>query len=86
MSGGKTGDDELIEKLARKIVDIKMDSVAIFLLESFGPMGRVWSQLALLYLQPLLILLGSYGEALLNVIKDQDKVEKLVKRIEELSS
>ncbi len=79
-------EDELIEKLAKKIIDIRMDSVAIFLLESFGPMGRVWSQLALLYLQPLLILLGSYGEAFLNILKDPAKVEKLVRRIEELSS
>jgi hypothetical protein len=78
--------DELIDKLAKKIVDIRMDSVAIFLLELFGPMGRVWSQVALLYLQPFLILLGPYGEMFLDILKDPSKVEKLVKRIEELSS
>ncbi|MEM3948839.1 MAG: hypothetical protein QXM76_04530 [Zestosphaera sp.] len=82
----KREEDELIERVAKKIVDIKMDSVAIFLLESFGPMGRVWSQVALLYLQPLLILLGSYGEAFLTILRDPAKVERLVKRIEELSS
>ncbi|MCI4457901.1 MAG: hypothetical protein JHC19_07520 [Desulfurococcaceae archaeon] len=79
-------EDQLIENLARKIVDMKMDSVAIFLLESFGPMGRLWSQIALLYLQPLLILLGSYGNYLLKIFEDPVKVEKLIKRIEELRS
>jgi hypothetical protein len=48
-------------------------------------MGRVWSQVARLYLQPLLILLGSYGEAFLRILEDPQKVEKLISKIEELS-
>ncbi|MEM2006650.1 MAG: hypothetical protein QW154_03355 [Sulfolobales archaeon] len=48
-------------------------------------MGRVWAQLARLYLQPLLILLGDYGEIFLSVLQDPEKVEKLVSKIEKLS-
>lgn len=78
-------EDELLEKLARKIVDAKLDTVAIFLLSSFGPMGRLWAQVARLYLQPFLILLGEYGEYFLSVLQDPEKIEKLVRKIEELS-
>jgi hypothetical protein len=78
-------EDVVIEELARRIVDLKLDTIAIFLLSSFGPMGRVWSQVARLYLQPLLILLGSYGEAFLRILEDPQKVEKLISKIEELS-
>jgi len=79
-------EDVIIEELARKVVDLKLDTVVIFLLSSFGPMGRVWSQLARLYLQPLLILLGNYGEIFLSILQDPQKVEKLISKIEELSS
>jgi hypothetical protein len=79
-------EDVIIEELARRIVDLKLDTIAIFLLSSFGPMGRVWSQLARLYLQPLLILLGNYGEIFLSILQDPQKVEKLISKIEELSS
>lgn len=78
-------EDELLERLARKIVDAKLDTIAIFLLNSFGPMGRVWAQIARLYAQPFLILLGEYGEYFLSVLQDPEKVEKLIKKIEELS-
>jgi len=78
-------EDVVIEKLARRIVDLKLDTIVIFLLSSFGPMGRVWSQLARLYFQPLLILLGNYGEVFLSILQDPRKVEKLISRIEELS-
>lgn len=82
---GTLSEEELLEKLAKKIVDSKLDTIVIFLLSSFGPMGRVWAQLARLYLQPLLILLGEYGELFLRVIQDPEKVERLISKIEELS-
>lgn len=77
-------EEELIDRLARKIVDSKLDTIVIFLLSSFGPMGRVWAQIARLYLQPLLILLGDYGEVFLAILQDPEKVEKLISRIEKL--
>ncbi len=78
-------EEELLERLARKIVELKLDTIATFFLSSFSPMGRVWTQLARIYLQPLLILLGEYGEFFLSVLQDPEKVEKLVSKIEKLS-
>jgi|YelNatPaOPRAMG01_1025707.scaffolds.fasta_scaffold02814_7 hypothetical protein len=83
--GATVSEEELLEKLAKKIVDAKLDTVAIFLLSSFGPMGRLWAQVARLYAQPFLILLGEYGEYFLSVLQDPKKVEKLIEKIEELS-
>jgi hypothetical protein len=83
--GTTVSEEELLEKLAKKIVDAKLDTVAIFLLSSFGPMGRLWAQVARLYAQPFLILLGEYGEYFLSVLQDPKKVEKLIEKIEELS-
>lgn len=77
-------EDELINKIAEKIVDAKLDSIVIFFLSIFASTGRVWSQLARIYLQPLLILLNPYGEFFLNILRDPAKVEKLINRIEAL--
>lgn len=77
--------EAVIESLARRIVELRLETIALFFLETIGPMGRVWSQVAMLYLQPLLILLGRYGDALLDILRDPVAVERLVKRIEELS-
>lgn len=79
-------EEEVLEQLARKVVDLKLDTIVIFLLSSLSPMGRVWTQLARLYLQPLLILLGGYGELLLDILQDPEKTEKLISKIEKLSS
>lgn len=78
-------EEELLERLARRIVDLKLDTVVIFFLSTFGPMGRVWAQIARIYLQPLLILLGEYGELFLSVLQDPEKVERLISKIERLS-
>lgn len=74
-----------MDRLAKKIVEAKLDTIAIFLLSSFGPTGRVWAQLARIYLQPFLILLGEYGELFLAVLQDPEKVEKLISKIEKYS-
>lgn len=78
-------EEELLDLLAKRIVEAKLDTIVIFLLSSFSPMGRVWSQIARLYFQPLLILLGEYGDFFLEVLQDPVKVEKLIGKIEALS-
>jgi len=62
---------------------MKLDPITIFFIEMFGPMGRLWAQMARLYLQPLLILLGEYGEVFLFILQDRKMSEKLVELIEE---
>lgn len=46
-------EEEWVSKIAKKLVDSKMDGVALLFLESIGPTSHVWSQLARLYFQPL---------------------------------
>lgn len=77
-------EEVLLDRLAKRIVDLRLDTVVIFWLTVLSSMGRIWSQLARLYLQPIIILLGNYGESFLDVIQDRDKIDKLINKIEEL--
>jgi hypothetical protein len=76
-------EEEWLQKIAKKIVDSKMDGVALLFLETIGPTSHVWSQLARLYLQPLFILIGPDSEKLLAFTEKPENVERLVKKIEE---
>jgi hypothetical protein len=78
-----TEEEEWVSKIAKKIVDSKMDGIALLFLETVGPTSHVWSQLARLYLQPLFILIGPDSEKLLAFAEKPENVEKLVKKIEE---
>jgi hypothetical protein len=78
-----TEEEEWLSKIAKKIVDSKMDGIALLFLETVGPTSHVWSQLARLYLQPLFILIGPDSEKLLAFAEKPENVEKLVKKIEE---
>jgi hypothetical protein len=75
-------EEEWLQKIAKKIVDSKMDGVVLLFLETIGPTSHVWSQLARLYLQPLFILIGPDSEKLLAFAEKPENVEKLVKKIE----
>ncbi|MEM3700508.1 MAG: hypothetical protein QXL57_06555 [Candidatus Bathyarchaeia archaeon] len=76
-------EEEWLSKIAKKIVDSKMDGIALLFLETVGPTSHVWSQLARLYLQPLFILIGPDSEKLLAFAEKPENVERLVKKIEE---
>lgn len=76
-------EEEWIAKIAKKLVDSKMDGVAMLFLETIGPTSHVWSQLARLYFQPLFILIGPDSEKLLTFAEKPENIEKLVKKIEE---
>ncbi|PMB76180.1 MAG: hypothetical protein C0193_00115 [Candidatus Bathyarchaeota archaeon] len=76
-------EEEWVSKIAKKIVDSKMDGIALLFLETVGPTSHVWSQLARLYLQPLFILIGPDSEKLLAFAEKPENVERLVKKIGE---
>ncbi|MEM1661211.1 MAG: hypothetical protein QXR17_08770 [Candidatus Bathyarchaeia archaeon] len=78
-------EDKLLEQLAKRIVNSRLDTIIVFWLTVLSSMGHVWSQLGRLYLQPIIILLGDYGEILLEIVQDPNKVNKLITKIEELS-
>lgn len=75
--------DVWLSSISEKLVNLNLDSVAVFFLETFGPMSNVWSQLGRLHLQPLLILLGPSGERLMSFLEKPENLERFLKKIEE---
>lgn len=81
---GETDETEKwLSSIAERLVYLNLDSMAVFFLETFGPMSNVWSQLGRLHLQPLLILLGPSGERLMSFLEKPENLERFMKKIEE---
>jgi len=79
-------DKDLIERVSTKIVDSKMETMAIFILESFRPMSSLWSQLLRLYVGPFLMIIGPEKvEKLFKFLDKPDNLEYFIRRIEEKS-
>jgi len=77
---------EMIERISTKIVDSKMESISVFLLESFRPMSSLWSQLLRLYVGPFLMVVGPEKiEKLFKFIEKPENIEYFISRIEEKS-
>jgi hypothetical protein len=78
---------DMIERISTKIVDSKMESVAVFLLESFRPMSSLWTQLLRLYVGPFLMIFGPEKiEKLFKFLEKPENLEYFISRIEEKSS
>jgi hypothetical protein len=78
---------ELIQKLAAKIVEMKLAAPAIFLLESSKPLSFIGSQ-ALVFLQPVVQAVFPFKEyqEIAVMLEDRENVEKLIVAIETLDS
>jgi hypothetical protein len=77
---------DMIERVSTKIVDSKMESIAIFFLESFRPMSSLWSQLLRLYVGPFLMIVGPEKvEKLFKFLDKPENLEYFIKKIEEKS-
>jgi hypothetical protein len=78
---------ELIEKLASKIVELKLTAPAIFLLESSKPLSFIGSQ-ALVFLQPVVQAVFPFKEyqEIAVMLEDRENVEKLIVAIEKLDA
>lgn len=80
-------DKEMIERISTKIVNSKMETMAIFILESFRPMSSLWSQLLRLYVGPFLMIIGPEKvEKLFKFLDKPDNLEYFIRRIEEKSA
>ncbi|KPV64657.1 MAG: hypothetical protein AOA65_0872 [Candidatus Bathyarchaeota archaeon BA1] len=75
---------ELIDKIAKYIVDYGMETPAILFLESVKPLAFVGGQLTLFYLAPFLPLVGRWGEEAITLLQSRENVERLLQRVEEL--
>ena len=75
-------EEEIIELLANRIVDNKMEAAALLFLIPFRPISPIASQLMLLPFAPLLEAFDIPGFDYIAFLKKSDNVNMLVKRIE----
>jgi len=78
---------EMIDKIARFIVDKGMETPAILFLESIKPLSYMGSQLTLFTIGPFLTLLGEYeerGYEFIKLFEKGENIEYLIQCIEAL--
>jgi len=84
--GGPEGKDELIERIAKRIVSMRLEVPAILFLEVNKPLGFIAGQSVLLASGILGPILGfSRMEEFAEFLGNRERVEELIQRIEELS-
>lgn len=76
---------ELLEKVARRVVDLRVSAMAIFLLESTKPLSFLGSQL-LVFFNPIIQPIFNFKdyETVTEMIENRDNIEYLIQRIERL--
>jgi hypothetical protein len=77
--------NKLIEKIAKKIVEKRLEVPAIFFLESIKPVAFVGTQISYIVFAPFLYLLGPESFNYLSIFEKREDIEKLLSKIEELS-
>ena len=82
--------DEIIRKIAERIQQYGMETVAILTLESVKPIVYIGGEMSRLMISPFLPALGpnanELGENLINVFEERKNVEKLIIILEEMES
>ncbi len=75
--------EELISKVAKRVVELRLTPIAIVLLESSKPLSFLASQV-LVFFQPIvtsILPLASY-ESFITLLENRDNLEKLIQSIE----
>lgn len=77
--------DEILTRIAQKVVDLKLTPVAIVMLESSKPLSFVGSQL-MVFLQPVVTSIFPFHQydEVAALLEDRSNVEALIQRIEKL--
>jgi len=80
---------EIIEWTALQLYKYGMETAAIMFLESLKPISRYGSSMGQVFVTPLLPILGDNlmlkGEKVFKVFEEQENVEKLIQRLEDLA-
>lgn len=79
--------EEIMDRLARKIVEWRMTAPAIMFLESAKPLSFLGNQ-ALIFFQPIIQSIfnfKSYDE-ITGILEDRENLEYLLKKVEELEA
>jgi len=82
---------EIIEKLARRIVDSGLGTMAIMTLQSAAPVSFMWTQVGMVVGSPILMILDMLGLKVYEYLglfsestRSRENMERLISRIEEL--
>ncbi len=77
--------EEILSRIAQKVVDLKLAPVAIVMLESSKPLSFVGSQL-MVFLQPVVTSIFPFHQydEVAALLEDRANVEALIQRIEKL--
>jgi hypothetical protein len=77
--------EQLLEKLAHKVVDLRMSAMAIFILESMKPLSFVGSQV-MVFFEPIVQTFFEFKdyETIREAIEHRENVEHFIRRIETL--
>jgi len=75
---------ELINKVARKIVDSEVEIPAIWLLQTIKPLTFIGGELSYFYLAPFLPFLDDLGYTFLDTFEKRKNIEILIKTVERL--
>jgi hypothetical protein len=78
--------DRIIARLAEKINEYKMQTIAILTLETIKPLVYVGGEISRVFLAPFLPLLGKefsvMGEKYITIFENYDNIEKLIQLLE----
>ena len=77
--------DEILTKIAQKVVDLRLTPVAVVMLESSKPLSFVGSQL-MVFLQPIVTTIFPFRQydEVSALLEDRANVEALIQKIEKL--
>jgi hypothetical protein len=75
---------ELIEGLAKRVVDYNLEFPSVLGLEAFRPISFIASRLGLNLIAPFLEFVGISGYEYTILFENEENIKRLIKRIEEL--
>ncbi len=77
--------DEILTKIAQKVVDLRLTPVAIVMLESSKPLSFVGSQL-MVFMQPIVTAVFPFHQydEITALLEDRANVEALIQKMEKL--
>jgi hypothetical protein len=82
-------EEEIIEWIAREFYKYGLETAAIMFLESLKPISRYGSSMGQMFFSPLLPILGDNlmmkGDKAMRIFESDEKVEKLIQRLEDLA-
>ena len=82
-------EDEFIEKVAQKIHEYEMETAAILLLESSKPLVWIGGEMGRFFISPFVPVIsdkwGVTSEKFFLIFEKRENIEKLLKRLEELT-